>query len=229
MFSTRLLTLAAVSFASVSNLQAAALVTVAGDLAGAFGTASTLPINTPSSVQSFSITSGGNTLVGDAITTNDPSGTIFTMTITNLVFTCVTPNSSNSLDVTISVNEHYAMGTPGPFMGDHAISGTFGGGAGPLTTAILDSTHGVSFPTTTLPTITASSSPFNVSSLNNPVPAGPMTQYVIQGDLRLHIDGTGNITLPSSADIVARALPEPGSLGLLGLGGMMMLRRKRKN
>jgi hypothetical protein len=212
-------------FTSLLHGQAA---TLSGDLGG--GTFVGTPISLPGSTFTlpFSQTAPAGTIVGDIIVTNDPTGTIFDMTITNLVYTCTAVNTAGFGDVMLVINHVYATAGVGPYTGSHALAGSWT--SGPNSVVQLDSLHDVGLTNTPiLPGLLATTSPFALGpfSVNVPATASANT-YAIQATLRLRTDGLGAITLPSSAHINATLVPEPAGLSALLLGaGAITMRRRR--
>lgn len=218
----------------------AALATCAGhasgqviNMTGDLGTASLTGIASPVSLtnttatQSFSWAGPGGTISGDVIVADDPTGTIFTMTITNLFLTVTGPNSAGvpALDVTLTVDHLYQSATGfGTYTGSHALSGSWTNA--PTSWVQLDSTQDVGYANQPLSTLLASSSPFSLSSSSPVVVTSGSGKYGIQAILHLHADGLGTITLPSSAHISATLVPAPGMLPLLGLASITRRRRR---
>ncbi len=202
---------------------------VGGDITGTTSGVGLSTFNT-TNTQPFSFASGPNTITGDVIVANNALGDTFTLTITNLVFTSVTPNpGTGALDVFVEVVHSYLPGTPGPFFGSQAVSGSWAGG--PLTVLQLETLMDVGATNIYLPSIYVDFPSQNPTLTAGPnlgvVPATLSNPFQINTVLRMRIDGTGNITLPTSVDVSVTPIPEPTSLALLALGGLTMLRRRR--
>ncbi len=198
------------------------------DLFGDLGTSTTTgiavsPINS-TFTQPFSLTAANGNITGDVIVANDPTGTIFDLTITNLTYNCTTPNSSGFGDVIVQVLHSYAMGGPGPFTGSHSLAGSWT--SGPLSLVQLDTIQDYLGSNTSLPSLVATTSPFNLGPVSTTAP-GASGMYSILATLRLRTDGTGAINLPSSAHIRAEMVPGPGAAALLAMGGVVAFRRRR--
>jgi hypothetical protein len=200
---------------------------VGGDITGAtVGVAVSAPGT--NNTQPFSLASGGNTITGDVIVANNVLGDSFTLTMTNLVLTSVAPNPGGTLDVFVEVLHNYVPGTPGPFMGNQSVSGSWVGG--PLTTLQLETLLDVGGANVYLPSILIDLPTQNPTFTAGPnpgiVPATPSNPFQINSILRMRIDGVGNISLPSSVDISV-AVPEPTAATLLAVGAVAMFGRRR--
>lgn len=220
---------------SRTALSACALLALAGgahaqfvDLYGDLGTQSTTgapfsPVNSTNTVP-FSWTAPAGNITGDVIVANDPTGTIFDITITNLTYNCVLPNLSGFGDVILVVQHTFATSGSGTYFGSQSLAGSWT--SGPNSKVQLDSLQDMGGANVNLPSLLALTSPFSLG----PVGASflsPSPTYTIQAVLRLQADGVGGINLPSSAHVSAQLVPAPGSLALLGLGGVAAMRRRR--
>jgi hypothetical protein len=212
------------AMSSFANLAAAQQIQSIGDVPGATAGLLVSPVNS-TNTQAFSYVSGLGTIVGDVIVTNNATGTAFDMTITNLTFTCIVPNSANAGDVTLVVDHHYTIGGAGPYTAAHSISGSWT--SGPGSAVQLDGTQGVGAPTVALPSLATFVTPFSLGPATAAVPSGTAPQYVIQAVLRLHTDSTGAIILPSSAHVSVTMVPEPTTVVALAAASVALLRRRR--
>jgi len=198
-----------------------------GDLGpGSFTGIPISPINS-SFTQPFSQSTPAGNITGDVIVASDVTGTIFDLTITNLTYNCLVPNSSFAGDVTVTVHHHYATTSPGIYTGSQSLSGNFT--SGPFSFVQLDSIQDFNVSNVPLPTLLATTPTFslgpvsaNISTLGTTTP-----MYEIFATLVLHTDLTGAINLPSSAHIRAQMIPAPGAAGVLCVGGVMAIRRRR--
>lgn len=200
------------------------------NLFGDLGTGTTLgtpfsPINS-TFTQSFTQTAAAGTITGDVIVTNDPTGTIFTMTITNLAYTCTVANAAGTGDVIVVVDHTYITSGFGTYVGTQSLSGSWT--SGPNSLVQLDSIHDFTASNVSLPTLLATTSPFALG----PVSATATTTgliYQIRTILRLQTDGLGTITLPTSAHITATLVPGPTGAAALGLLGVAASARRRRS
>ncbi len=216
-------TLATAVTASAASGQ---VISLTGDLVGgAVGTPSSL-FNT-TFTQPFSVTAANGTIAGDVIVANNAAGTQFDLTITNLTYNCTIVNTANAGDVIVIVNHFYLMGAVGPFTGSHSLSGSWT--SGPFSAVQLDSLQDVGNSNTPLATLLATATPFALGPASVAVPGSATgALYQIQAILRLHTDGLGSITLPSSAHISTTLLvPEPTTLFLAAASIPIALRRRR--
>ncbi len=215
-----------VLFAAAGSAQAQ-LINLTGDLGpGSFTGIAISPINS-SFTQPFSQSTAAGSITGDVIVASNVTGTVFDLTITNLTYTCLIPNSSFAGDVTVTVHHHYATTSPGIFTGSQSLSGSFT--SGPFSFVQLDSIQDFNVSNVSLPTLLATTSTFNLGPVSaNISTLGTTTpMYEIFATLVLHTDLTGAINLPSSAHIHAEMIPAPGACGVLGLAGMVAARRRR--
>lgn len=218
------LALAGAAGIGVGNAQAQVI-----NLFGDLGTGTTLgtpfsPINS-TFTQSFTQTAAAGTISGDVIVTNDPTGTIFTMTITNLAYTCTATNAAGVGDVIVVVDHTYITSGFGTYVGTHALSGSWT--SGPNSLVQLDGIHDFGGSNVSLPTLLATASPFALG----PTSATATTTgliYQIRTILRLQTDGLGTITLPSSADITVTLVPGPTGAAALGLMALAGAQRRRR-
>ncbi len=183
-------------------------------------------VSPPSSTftQPFSQSAANGTITGDVIVANDPTGTIFDLTITNLTYNCTTANAAGNGDVIVQVLHSYIMGGPGPFTGSQSLAGNWT--SGPNSLVQLDSIQDFGGSNINLPTLLATTSPFSLGPVSSLV-FSASGSYQILATLRLETDGTGAINLPSSAHIHVDLAPSPGTCGLLGLAGLVAARRRR--
>lgn len=198
-----------------------------GDLGpGSFTGIAISPINS-SFTQPFSQSTAAGSITGDVIVASNVTGTVFDLTITNLAYTCLIPNSSFAGDVTVTVQHSYATTSPGIFTGSQALSGSFT--SGPFSFVQLDSIQDFNVSNVPLPTLLATTPSFNLGPVSaNISTLGTTTAtYDILATLVLHTDLTGTIALPSSAHIHVEMIPAPGAAGLLGLAGLVATRRRR--
>lgn len=198
-----------------------------GDLGpGSFTGIAISPINS-SFTQPFSQSTPAGNITGDVIVASDVTGTIFDLTITNLTYNCLIPNSSFAGDVTVTVHHHYATTSPGIYTGSQSLSGNFT--SGPFSFVQLDSIQDFNVSNVPLPTLLATTSTFNLGPVSaNISTLGTTTpMYEIFATLVLHTDLTGAINLPSSAHIHVEMIPAPGACGVLGLAGLVATRRRR--
>lgn len=215
---------AALIAAAIAGPAAAQQINLYGDL----GTNSTFgapfsPINSTLTTP-FTWSAPAGSITGDVIVANDPTGTIFDLTITNLTYTCTIVNAAGFGDVILQVQHAYATSGSGTYFGQHSLAGSWTSGANSIVQ--LDSIQDFGGSNVFLPSLIATSSPFNLG----PVSGSALTSspvYNIQATLRLRTDGLGSIFLPSSAHFRATLAPTPGSIALLGLGGLLTSRRRR--
>lgn len=198
------------------------------DLYGDLGTGTTLgtpfsPVNS-TFTQSFSQSTLAGNITGDVIVSNDPTGSIFDMTITNLTYNCIIPNGSGFGDVTVQVLHTFVTGGGGTYTGSQSLAGTWT--SGPLSVVQLDSIQDYTNTNVLLPSLIATTSPFNLGPVSGTVLSLAPT-YQILANLRLHSDGVGSISLPTSAHFHIELAPSPGTCGLLGLAGLVASRRRR--
>jgi hypothetical protein len=204
-------------------------INMTGDLgtASLTGLASPVSLTNTTSTTNFSWAGPGGSITGDVIVSNDPTGTIFTMTITNLALSVTGPNSAGvpALDVTLTVDHLYQSATGfGTYTGSHALSGFWTNL--PTSYVQLDSTQDVGYANTPLTTLLATSSPFALSSSSPVVVTSGSGKYGIQAVLHIFADGLGTVTLPTSAHISATLVPAPGALALLALSPLAARRRR---
>ena len=176
----------------------------------------------------FTWSAGAGSISGDVIMDNNATGTVFSLTITNLVYTCTVPNTAGIGDVTLDVMHHFQPGgtggLPGPYSASHALAGSWTSGPASMVTlsTILDF-GGTNVPLTPL---FATVSPFSLGPVSA-TSSNSFPTYQIFTQLRLQTDNTGTITLPNSAHITVSFVPSPNAAGLLGLGGLLSVRRRR--
>ncbi len=216
------------AFAAAAGSAHAQSIVVTGDLGpgGAVGIPVS-PVNS-TSTQPFSQSTPAGNITGDVIVASDVTGTIFDLTITNLVYNCIVPNSSGFGDVTITVQHHYATTSQGIYTGSHALAGSWT--SGPLSTVQLDSIQDFNVSNVPLPTLLATVSPFNLGPVSANISTFGTTSptYEILATLVLHADGPGSIILPNSAHIRAELVPSVGTTGLFGVAVAAGFRRRRR-
>ncbi len=211
-----------IAFSSTASAQA---INVIGDL---FGTATGTPLSVAGTIftQPISITALNGTLVGDVIVSNNASGNMFDLTITNLTYNCLIPNASGAGDVVMIVSHTYQVGVgPGPYIGSQSLSGT--NTSGPLRAVQLDSVQDFGGANLSLPSLLSTAASFSLGPVTSALPAPSSNLYSIQATLRLHTDGTGVINLPSSAHVSFSVVPEPTALGFVSGAMFIALRRRR--
>jgi hypothetical protein len=217
-------TLAALAASALAGSASAQLINLYGDIGTQFTTGAPFsPINTTLTTP-FSWSNANGSITGDVIVANDPTGTIFDLTITNLTYTCITPNTSGFGDVILQVQHAYATSGTGTYFGQHSLAGSWT--SGPNSIVQLDNIQDFGNSNVSLPSLIATTSPFNLG----PVTGFALTTspvYSVQATLRLRSDGVGAISLPSSAHFRASLVPAPGSIALLGLGSLLAARRRR--
>lgn len=166
------------------------------------------------------------TLTADVIVANNATGSVFDLTITNLIYTCLIPNSFGGGDVTMIVGHTYQLGVgPGPYVGSHGLSGTMTSGPGQAVQ--LDSIQNAGVAPFALPTLLATTTVFSLGPVSSALPLPTANLYQIQATLRLHTDGTGLINLPSSAHVRFSPVPEPTTLAVASGAMSVLLRRRR--
>lgn len=198
------------------------------DLYGDLGTGTTLgtpfsPVNSMFT-QPFSQSAANGNITGDVIVANDPTGSIFDLTITNLTYNCTTANAAGKGDVIVQVLHTFVTGGGGTYTGSQSLAGNWT--SGPLSIVQLDSIQDYTGANFNLPSLIATTSPFSLGPVSGSVLSTAPT-YQILATLRLETDGTGSIFLPSSAHIHVELVPGPGACGLLGLAGLAAARRRR--
>lgn len=217
-------TLAALAASALTGSASAQLINLYGDLGTQFTTGAPFsPINSTLTTP-FSWSNANGSITGDVIVSNDPTGTIFDLTITNLTYTCLIANAAGFGDVILQVQHAYATSGSGTYTGQHSLAGSWT--SGPNSIVQLDSIQDFGGSNVFLPSLIATSSPFSLG----PVSGTALTTspvYNIQATLRLQTDGLGSIFLPSSAHFRAALVPTPGAVALLGLGGLLTSRRRR--
>lgn len=186
------------------------------------------PINTSTTTPFSQIVPGFGNVAGDVIATNT-LGLTFSLVITNLTYNALIVNPPNGLmDIILVVTHNYQPASSGTYNGSHSLNGTWSTAS--LNAVQLDTIQDFGNTNVSLPSL------FDLNTLNTSTfslgPAGAFVTtaspvYTIQSILRLRIDGIGTITLPSSADVSATFVPGPGASALLGLAGLMGVRRRR--
>lgn len=206
----------------------AQMISMTGDLgtASMVGTASPISMMNTTNTTTFAWAGAGGNITGDVNVSNDPTGTIFTMTITNLTFNATAPGSSGAgTDVTIVVDHLYESIGNGTYNASHALSGNWTvGGASYIQ---LDSIQDVGYANQPLSTLLATSSPFALSNGAAVAVSSGAGKYGIQATLQFHADTLGSMFLPTSAHITVAFVPAPGAVGVLGVAGLMGMRRRR--
>jgi len=204
-------------------------ISMTGDLgtASLTGLASPISFMTSSATTPFSWSGVGGSIAGDVSVSNDPTGTIFTLSITNLFLTVTGPNSAGvpALDVMLTVDHLYQSIGNGTYNAGHSLSGTWTNS--PASWVQLDSTQDVGYANQPLLTLLATSSPFSLTNSAPVVVTSGSGKYGIQAILHLHADGLGTINLPGSADITVSYVPAPGAVMMLGAAGLAATRRRR--
>lgn len=183
------------------------------------------PINSTTTTSFTHTLPGVGSIAGDLIATNT-GGTTFDLVVTNLTYTVVaSPNTNNLTDVLLTFTHDFMPLTlPNVFFSSHSLSGTWS--TNPLHVVQLESWHDPFGNNIQLPSLsdtnTLSTTTFNLGPAGTLVPV-PVTSgvYTIHAHLRLRMDGTGTIMLPTSADINVQAVPETASAALLLLGGAL--------
>ena len=183
------------------------------DLYGDLGTGTTLgtpfsPVNS-TFTQSFSQSTLAGNITGDVIVSNDPTGSIFDMTITNLTYNCIIPNGSGFGDVTVQVLHTYVTGGGGSYTGSQSMAGTWT--SGPLSVVQLDSIQDYTNTNVFLPSLVATSSPFTLGPVSGtPMvkeckPERPISVLAFHGtaDPVVGYEGGGTGTFPKVSDVFA--------------------------
>lgn len=204
-------------------------ISMTGDLgtASMTGLASPISMMNSSALTSFSWAGPGGSISGDVTVSNDPTGTIFTLGITNLFLTVTGPNSSGvpALDVTLTVDHLYQSIGNGTYNASHSLAGSWTNL--PTSWVQLDSTQDVGYANQPLTTLLATSSPFSLSNGAPVVVTSGSGKYGIQAILHLYADGLGTINLPGSAHVNVEYVPAPGAMALIGIAGLLSTRRRR--
>lgn len=172
----------------------------------------------------FTWSAAAGSITGDVIVANDPTGTIFDLTITNLTYTCTTANAAGKGDVIIQVQHTYATSGSGTYTGSQSLAGSWT--SGPASIVQLDSIQDYTGANFNLPSLIATTSPFSLGPVGGSVLSSAPT-YQILATLRLETDGTGAINLPSSAHVHVEVTPAPAGAGVFALGGLVAARRRR--
>ena len=172
----------------------------------------------------FTWSAANGNITGDVIVANDPTGTIFDLTITNLTYNCTTANAAGHGDVIIQVQHTYVTSGSGSYTGSQSLAGSWT--SGPASIVQLDSIQDYTGANFNLPSLIATTSPFNLGPVGGSVLSSAPT-YQILATLRLETDGTGAINLPSSAHVHVALAPAPGVCAVMGVVGVAMGRRRR--
>lgn len=200
-------------------------------LTGDFGTADYFGPNVSNPGPSTSVpflqnVVGRGSLSGDLVSTNT-GGTQFSLVITNMVFQAFDWAPDHQTQIRLIASENFAVTSAGPHIASQSVSGVTGstGGGGLI---ICNAVHEI---TVNLPTISYGSpngntQPFSVPPVFANVVSSPPF-YSIQMQLDLVIDGDGFIHLPNSFETGAIAVPASGPVTLLGLTGLIAMRRRR--
>lgn len=222
----RVRALAAVGALAGAPIAGAQSINLSGDLGATSWTGVGFsPINSTNTTP-FAWAAGNGTITGDVIVANDPTGTVFDLTITNLNYTCTATNTAGFGDVILVVQHVYVTSGAGFYTGSHTLNGSWTSGPGSVVQ--LDSVQDFGGSNVSLATLTAMTSPFSVGPSSALVPSSNSAGvYQIQAVLRLRTDGLGTILLPTSAHVRAALIPAPGTAGVLALVGLVASRRRR--
>jgi hypothetical protein len=200
-------------------------INIVGDLGT--GSITGTPSSGPNSTftQAFTQTAGAGNITFDVIVANDITGTIFDLTITNLVYNVTALNSAGAGDVSVIVDHTYLTSSVGPYLGSHSLSGSWT--SGPMSDVQVDTIMDFGGANILIPSLTATVSPFGLGPATNTAPGNSAGIFNIRAILRLHSDGLGSISLPTSYDITVQPVPEPATLSILAAAFAVGLRRRR--
>lgn len=208
----------------------AANVDLLGDLGNVnFPGASFSPINSTVTTSFTHFIPGFGLVVGDAIAFNT-GGTSLALRLTNLTFTVQSPigPSAPKTDILLVATQTYQVPAATAYNSSHQLFGqwTTAAGNGATLTTILD----FNASNTALATIsilnTAQATTF--TGLSGIGGTTTSSLFTIHTSLRLTLDGTGSIQLPSSADVDVEIVPAPGAAATLGLAGLLAARGRRR-
>lgn len=190
--------------------------------------------NNYSAINTFTTTSftqtvpGLGTLTGDAFSNNTAGGS-FSLRLTNLSFTMFVPGpTSNTAEIILIATHGYQTAGSGTYSSSHQLIGFWTPATGNQAElyTLLDQYGGANQLPTLSGTNTAGTTFFNYG-LSATGFTSTSTNFVIQTRLRLILDGTGTISLPSSADVEVNFAPAPGAASLLAIAGVCTRRRRR--
>ncbi len=204
-------------------------ISMTGDLgtASMTGFASPISLTSTSNSTPFSWAGPGGTITGDVNVSNNATGTIFTLDITNLFLTVTGPNSAGVpvLDVILKVDHLYQSIGNGTYSANHSLSGTWTNS--PASWVQLDSIQDFGYSNQPLSTLLATATPFSLTAGAPIVVTSGSGKYGIEATLHLHADGLGTINLPGSAHVTVNFAPAPSAMTLFGVAGLLSIRRRR--
>lgn len=185
-------------------------------------------INTSTTTSFTQTVPGLGTLTGDAFSNNGGGGS-FSLRLTNLTFTMFVPGpTSGTAEIILIASHGYQTAGSGTYSSSHQLIGfwtTATGNQAELYTLLDQYGGAVNLPTLS-GTNTAGTTFFNFG-LSATGFTSTSTTFFIQTRLRLILDGTGSIFLPSSAEVNVDYIPAPGAAPLLAIGGILGLRQRR--
>lgn len=200
-------------------------------LTGDFGTANYFGPNVQNPGPSTTVpflqnVAGRGSLSGDLVSTNT-GGTQFSLVITNMVFQAFDWAPDHRTQIRLIASENFAVTSAGMHLASQSVSGVTGstGGGGIIICNAVHRTT-VNLPTISYGSPNGNTQPFSVPPVFANVFSSPPF-YSIQMQLDLVIDGDGFIHLPNSFETGAIAVPASGPVTLLGLTGLLTLRRRR--
>jgi hypothetical protein len=172
---------------------------------------------------------GLGTLTGDAFSNNGGGGS-FSLRLTNLTFTMAVPGpTAGTAEIILIASHGYQTAGSGSYSSSHQLTGfwtTATGNQAELYT-LLDQ-YGAAVTMPTLSGINTAATTFFNFGLSGVGVTSTSTTFVIQTRLRLILDGTGSIFLPSSAEVNVELVPAPGAASLVVVGGLVNARRRRR-